>query len=92
MQAPALADPAGARRSLIGILGLVAQGAKASYDAETEAQAREAFDIARAITDQARAPFRVLVNALEVRATDTGGLLSFAWKMSEEIGDLIDAE
>ncbi len=90
--AAGLTDPAGARRVLIKILGLVAQGAKTDYIADTEAQARQAFDIAQGITQAARAPFRVLPNALEIRASDTAGRMSFDWKEAEEIGDLIDAE
>ncbi len=92
LAATALPDPAAARRVLIPILGLVARGTQTHYNAETEAQAREAFQIAQAITQAARAPFRVLPNALEIRASKTAGRMSFGWKEPDEIGELIDAE
>lgn len=90
MQAAGLPNPRGARVALIALLAQVVNGAKAHYAADTEAQAREAFQIARAITEKARAPFRVLPNALEIRARESGGRISFGWQAPDEIGAVID--
>lgn len=71
------------------MMGLAVEGMVLKYTAETEAQARQAFDLAAGIAARARARFKLVEPIMEVQHP-SGGAVVFRWVALDEGGEVLE--